>query len=173
MFDVSNWSYCRILEGIKCYDFEVIWWKFEWHLYKWRYHWHLWPHNVFFPINSLFQNIYIYIYTVCTLSWFAMVGYRSIYLYIYINIYIYINRFLMLCLAGIMLSAAGDPCDRSLFPRFSSLALWSWYFAYECLWMKYIFPAHDYSLYRQDVSSSSGGLLIYVRADLPHELCRN
>ena len=30
------------------------------------------------------------------------------------------------------------------------------------------FPAHDYSLYRQDVSSSSGGLLIYVRADLPH-----
>ena len=30
------------------------------------------------------------------------------------------------------------------------------------------FPAHDYSLYRQDVSWSSGGLLIYVRADLPH-----
>ena len=30
------------------------------------------------------------------------------------------------------------------------------------------FPAHDYSLYRQDVSSSSGELLIYVRADLPH-----
>ena len=30
------------------------------------------------------------------------------------------------------------------------------------------FPAQDYSLYRQDVSSSSGGLLIYVRADLPH-----
>ena len=30
------------------------------------------------------------------------------------------------------------------------------------------FPAHDYSLYRQDVSSSSGGLLVYVRADLPH-----
>ena len=29
-------------------------------------------------------------------------------------------------------------------------------------------PAHDYSLYRHDVSSSSGGLLIYVRADLPH-----
>ena len=30
------------------------------------------------------------------------------------------------------------------------------------------FPAHDYPLYRQDVSSSSGGLLVYVRADLPH-----
>ena len=30
------------------------------------------------------------------------------------------------------------------------------------------FPAHDYSLYRKSVSSSSGGLLIYVRADLPH-----
>ena len=29
-------------------------------------------------------------------------------------------------------------------------------------------PADDFSLYRQDVSSSSGGLLIYVRADLPH-----
>ena len=30
------------------------------------------------------------------------------------------------------------------------------------------FPAHDYSLYRQDVSSSSGGLLVYVRADLSY-----
>ena len=30
------------------------------------------------------------------------------------------------------------------------------------------FPVHDYSLYRQDVSSSSGGLFIYVRVDLPH-----
>ena len=30
------------------------------------------------------------------------------------------------------------------------------------------FPAHDYSIYRQDVSSSSGGLLVYVRADLSH-----
>ena len=30
------------------------------------------------------------------------------------------------------------------------------------------FPAQDYSLYRQDISSSSDGLLIYVRADLPH-----
>ena len=35
------------------------------------------------------------------------------------------------------------------------------------------FAAQDYSIFRQDLTSSSGGLLIYMRADLPHRRLQN
>ena len=35
------------------------------------------------------------------------------------------------------------------------------------------FAAQDYAIFRKDLTPSSGGLLIYIRADLPHRRLKN